>query len=206
MDLERSELRMDNLGAMGGRLGEFAKLMAAGLISLILACGGSGSTGLILPEGIALDTVRQGRTCVESGGTLYCATNSVDTGAHGGLMADRPAIPVPSPTPSPHDSGVPTPSPSGTPNRDGLVLIVSGAAPGTACATAARLERGMGDWSLGVLVAVPLPAAPVAYPLPAGLTLASAEVVLLCFRESPASTPFSIENLSDALPDVVFVP
>lgn len=49
-----------------------ARIVAALAPLLLLACGGSGSTGLIVPEAALMQEVRATRTCAESGGVEYC--------------------------------------------------------------------------------------------------------------------------------------
>jgi hypothetical protein len=167
------------------------------LAAALCACGGSGSTGLILPESALLAEVRRDGTCIESEGISYCATDSEQAVSPDGQSALAPAE---------MGSG-PSPCPTGgddCPGRDELGFTVQGFAPGAACATAAQSSEG-DAWSIGALVPVGVEATQV--PVPASTDSgASSELVLLCFDVAPAELPGSVATLSETNPDVVFVP
>jgi hypothetical protein len=164
--------------------------------ALALACGGSGSTGLILPEGLAIEEARRTGGCVEASGTIYCATGSPDAIAPGGQRADAPGLlPNPACGAEPRDCGI---APLAT-------FLVSGFEAGAACTAAARMPGSDGAWATGPLVAVGGAPAQVAFPLPGGADEGS-EIALLCFETTPAALAPELARLADAGPDVVFVP
>ena len=93
--------------------------VTAGVLgALLAACGGSGSTGLVSPEGALLREVRRDGTCVTSDQMVtYCATGSPDAVSPGGATADGPFDDggSPAPTATPHASGQ-TPTPGSAPS------------------------------------------------------------------------------------------
>src|SRR5690242_4977734 len=104
--------------SMGTRA--LAALLAAGLA----ACGGSGSTGLVSPEGALLQQARNEGTCVTSTEMVtYCATDSPQAVSPDGASASGPLPrPVatttaggPAPTPTFAGSASPTAATSATP-------------------------------------------------------------------------------------------
>ena len=170
------------------------------LASLVaVACGGSGSTGLILPEAGILDEVRRDGTCITSGTTTFCATNSPEattpTGARavGGELFD----------------GLPGPCPVGgvdaCGNQPAAFFDVRGFAPGAACGVAARPAGSESAWSTGQLIGVGETSGRVAFPLPPGLAT-DLEVVLLCFESPPPALRVNLDLLVDSGADVIFVP
>jgi hypothetical protein len=112
--------------------------VAAVLVALLAACGGSGSTGLVSPEGALLREVRRDGTCVTAEEMVtYCATDSPDAVSPDGASASGPfdagasaptstpggaaATPSAQPTgtsgtPSVHATASPAPEASATPS------------------------------------------------------------------------------------------
>lgn len=97
--------------------------VAAVLFALLAACGGSGSTGLVSPEGALLREVRRDGTCVTSEEmVIYCATGSPDAVSPDGVSAAGPFdAGAPPPTSTPGGGAAPTPTAqttgtSGTPS------------------------------------------------------------------------------------------
>jgi hypothetical protein len=170
-----------------------AAVLAGALAALAVACGGSGSTGLILPEAILLEQVRRQGTCIESQGTAFCATGSGGAVAPGGQRADTVGL-LPSPGCAPDACGG-----AGT-----ATFVVSGFAPGAACAVAARRVAD-GRWVTGDLVPVGGEPMQLALPLPIDPQDAS-DAVLLCYERAPSAFPPELASLVDAHPDLVFVP
>jgi hypothetical protein len=165
----------------------------------VIACGGSGSTGLIVPESALLDEVRREGTCVAAAEVTYCATDSSEAVSSGGQSARAPVGDM---------AGAPTPC---GPGEDGCPLdpggfLVSGFDEGAGCASAARPAGSTEAWSIGPLVPVGGATTQVPVFYPEGLSPAAAEIALLCFEEAPAALPDRVESLADAAPDVVFVP
>ena len=168
---------------------------------LAAACaGGSGSTGLIVPEGALLDRVRREGTCISSGATEFCATGSSEATTPSGARADGGELLASQPGPCPIDvqgdcAGAPV-----------AIFDVRGFAAGAACATAARPAGSDGTWSTGELVTLAESPGRTAFPLPAALGDGEVEVVLLCFGSPPAALAATLGALVDAGADVAFVP
>ncbi|HZR84167.1 MAG TPA: hypothetical protein VFD92_23925 [Candidatus Binatia bacterium] len=178
-----------------------ALAFAAGLALASLgaaACGGSGSTGLISPEGAVLEEVRRDGTCVRSGATLYCATDSGNATTPGGMHADVGDV-----APAP---GCPEPGDGSCGLGGTVTFAVSGFGEGAACASAARPAGEGGAWQVGAPVDVGGVASPLAFPLADALAPGELEIALLCFAAPPDELPTELRLLADAAPDVVFVP
>jgi hypothetical protein len=165
----------------------------AGLAAVLTACGGSGSTGLILPEGIVLEQVRSSDQCVEMQGTSFCPTGSPDGILPQGGYADV-TDPLPSPGCDPSTCGA----------TEIATFVVGGFDPGAACAIAAQRARD-GRWVTGSLVAVAFEPMQLVLPLPIEAEDAS-DVVLLCYETAPTTFPAELAMLVDAHADIVFVP
>jgi hypothetical protein len=175
---------------------EWLRHVALAAVAALCACGGSGSTGLILPESALLAEVRRDGTCIEADGISYCATDSEQAVSPDGQSALAPAETGSGPSPCPT---VADDCP-----RDELGFTVRGFPPGAACATAVRSAEG-DAWAIGALV--PVGTAPTQVPVAASAgTDASIELVLLCFDVGPAGLPATVATLSETNPDVVFVP
>jgi len=182
---------------------DWHRLTATVVTSILAAAcaGGSGSTGLILPESAVLDEVRRDGVCIASGSTTFCATGSPDAVAPGGATADGGDV-------FGGQTGRPCPV-----NVDGMcgdsrsgVFAVSGLPEGAACAIAARPAGDDGPWSTGALVVLGATSTSTAFPLPSDLGNGEVEIVLLCFESPPAALPATLESLLDAGADVAFVP
>jgi hypothetical protein len=166
------------------------------------ACGGSGSTGLILPESALLDEVRRDGVCIASGPTSFCATGSPDAVAPGGaravggdLFGDGPGLPCPSEPELP------------CPGLASAGFEVRGLPEGAACAAAARpAGQDRAPWRTGALVAVDDTPERISFPLPEDLADGAVEVVLLCFEIPPRELSPDLDALVDAGADIVFVP
>ena len=161
------------------------------------ACGGgSGSTGLIVPESAVLAEVRREGTCTDSNGVTYCATNSSTAVSPGGQSANAPV----------DMAGVPIPcTPGEVPcSGDSLGFVVRGFGEGAACASAVRPSGG-GSWSTGPLVPVGEEPTQVEVFYPAEVSPSDAETALLCFESAPTAIPAQVATLAEARPDVVFV-
>src|SRR6185369_6865813 len=79
------------------------------------ACGGSGSTGLVSPEGALLAKARRDGTCVTSNEMVtYCATDAPGAVGPGGATASGP-IAVTNPTATPGIGATSTPAAAPTP-------------------------------------------------------------------------------------------
>lgn len=193
------------MGAEGRQardLGRTARARCTGLRSIALACclaacGGSGSTGLILPESAYLEAVRRDGNCLTVEALTYCATDSADAITRGGQSADGPV----------EAGAMPCPNGDATcPGQDQLGFSVSGFSSGAACAAATRRAGSSDPWTLGPLVPVGVSASVVPLTFPAELSPVDAEAALLCFSVPPAALPAQVAELADGGPDIVFVP
>ncbi|MDG2306422.1 MAG: hypothetical protein P8R42_17585 [Candidatus Binatia bacterium] len=158
----------------------------AGVAALIfIACGGSGSTGLILPETALFDEVRETGECRDGHGTTYCFAVAAET------------------------SGLPDPSaPCQGPclGFDPLYLFgTTGLAPDAVCAVATRSDGAL--WTLEAPAPVGLDESSFAVFPPEAFDPAEGplEAALLCFDDPPESLPSTAEMLADADPSIVFV-
>lgn len=159
----------------------------AGILTLLLvACGGSGSTGLITAESALLAEVRETRECRDANDTTYCfaaVIEGMDTGA-----------------PDPTECSVVECPPSAA---GGFTFDTSTVPAGTTCAVATR--SGGEDWRIGPL-AMSGPdeeGFPVATP-PAS-TADEFDAALLCFDDAPGDLPSSVSTLAEAGPTIIFV-
>src|SRR5262245_35749012 len=89
------------------------RAIVAILVAALTGCGGSGSTGLISPEGALLQTAREEGTCVSSAEMVtYCATNAPSAVSPDGAHASGP-FPSPVRTTTPAAAVTPTPGGGG---------------------------------------------------------------------------------------------
>jgi hypothetical protein len=158
---------------------------------LLAACGGSGSTGLIVPEAGILTDVRTRGVCIDANATTYCPAGGAE------VNTDAPGL-----SPS-------LPCPTGGSCEGGTIRFrfdVVDLDPEWTCAVAAR-EAGL-DWTLGELRSVTSPDAGAAFvvAVPPGFDPATDDVqaALLCF-DAPPTLPPTVATLADTAPTIVFV-
>lgn len=159
----------------------------AGVLALLLvACGGSGSTGLITAESALLAEVRETRECREANDTTYCFASVVE-----GM-----------------DTGVPDPSECSNvecpPSAAGGFTFDTAAVPaGATCAVATR--SGDEDWTIGPLASPEADPEGFAVTTPPAFATGGFDAALLCFEEPPGELPPSVSTLADAGPLIIFV-
>jgi hypothetical protein len=171
------------------------KTGAALLVALLAACGGSGSTGLIVPESALLVQVREGGSCVEANGTTYCPT---DATSPDGQQVDSPLPGPAEPCQPSGDCG----------NAVGFVFRPTGFAAGAACALATRRADASEPWSVSPPVPIDSSSDRLEFraDLPEGFAAGDVlEAALLCFDEAPSALLDALASLADAAPDVIFV-
>ena len=161
-------------------------LLAALAAGLLVACGGSGSTGLFPLEGALLAEVRETGECRDANATTYCPAVPFDE------MGRPPAGPAPGAEDFLEGDTL-------------FVFVVSDLPAGSGCAAATRTSDTA--WRVGSLE--PILGEPTVFAAVATDTIAASEgtieSALLCFETPPETLPEEIQNLSDVSPSIVFV-